>query len=396
MSAEPRPGVPGGHQKVPAWLLAILCFGGTLGMHILVPALPSLKEWFGAHIYELQLSISLYIIGLSLGQLLYGPLSDRYGRRPVLLLGMAIYTAASLAVIFAPDIATFNAVRFIQALGGCAGLVVGRAIARDISQGKDAARLLAVMNLMISLGPAAAPLLGVMFVDRFGWQTIFLFLGALGAANFLITLYLIPETNISRQFHGPRELLANYLGLLRSRVFISMAVGGSCATAALYAFTVNTPFIVVEQLRQDPFLVGICLALTVLGCWTGAILATILLTRFDTEKILLLSSRVAGVAALALLVISGLGLLTIWSMMICAVIYTIGVGIVLPTALALALDVDSRLIGSSAGLYGSIQFLIGALCTSLAGIGSNPAVSSALVLTVTALIAQVCFHIARR
>lgn len=396
MNAEPEHPVGEAHRRVPAWLLAILCFGGTLGMHILVPALPSLKAWFGASIRELQLSISLYIIGLAIGQLFYGPLSDRYGRRPVLLFGMALYTAASLAAMAAPDIAAFNAIRFVQALGGCAGLVVGRAIARDISRGQDAARLLAVMNLMISLGPAAAPLLGVLFVDQFGWQAIFLFLAALGAANLLITWRLIPETNASRAFDGLKLILANYAKLLRSRAFMPMALGGSCATAALYAFTVNTPFIVVEQLLRDPFLVGICLALTVLGSWTGAMLATILLSRFDTERILLVSSRIGAAAALALLVIAALDLLTIWSMMICAFIYTVGVGAVLPTALALALNVDSRLIGSSAGLYGSIQFLIGAISTSLAGIGSNPAVSSALVLTVMALVAQICFHLARR
>lgn len=396
MKAEPGDPTSEEHRKVPAWLLAILCFGGTLGMHILVPALPSLKAWFGANIHESQLSISLYIIGLAIGQLFYGPLSDRYGRRPVLLLGMAIYTAASLAAVAAPTIAAFNTIRFIQALGGCAGLVVGRAIARDISRGKDAAKLLAIMNLMISLGPAAAPLLGVLFVDHYGWQAIFLFLAALGVANLLITWRLIPETNASKTFDGPKELLANYANLLRSRAFMAMAIGGACATAALYALTVNTPFIVVEQLHRDSVLVGICLALTVLGCWTGAMLTTILLVHFDTERILLLSSRVGGVAALALLLISVLGYLNIWSMMVCAFIYTIGVGIVLPTALALALDVDSRLIGSSAGLCGSIQFLIGAICTSLAGIGGNPAVSSASILTIMAFIAQVCFHSARR
>lgn len=114
------------------------------------------------------------------------------------------------------------------------------------------------------------------------------------------------------------------------------------------------------------------------------------------QTVPLLSSRIGGVAALSLLVIAVLGLLTIGSMLICAVVYTISVGIVLPTALALALNVDSRLAGSSAGLYGSIQFLIGAICTSLAGIGSNPAISSALILTLMALIAQICFHLTRR
>ena len=183
-----------GRAIVPLWLLGLFTFSGTLGMHIFVPALPAAARDLHATPAALELTISLYILGLAVGQLVYGPASDRFGRRPALLAGLSIFTIASLAAVFAPDVHTLILARFLQAVGGCSGLVLARAIIRDTSQAHEAARRLALTNLLVTAGPAIAPLIGGAFSDLWGWRTILMGLAALGVANFALAWRILPET----------------------------------------------------------------------------------------------------------------------------------------------------------------------------------------------------------
>jgi DHA1 family bicyclomycin/chloramphenicol resistance-like MFS transporter len=233
---------------VPLWLLGLFTFSGPVGMHIFVPALPSAAVDLHAPTSELQLTVSLYILGLAVGQLLYGPLSDRFGRRPALLTGLVIFTAASLAGLFAPDARALIAVRFLQAFGGCAGLVLARAIIRDTSEGQDAARRLALMNVLVTAGPAIAPIIGGALTAFWGWRTILLALSALGAANLTLAWGVLPETRPEMARVGAKSHMRAYLALLRSRRFLGYAVGGGCATTSLYAFLASAPFIFIDRL----------------------------------------------------------------------------------------------------------------------------------------------------
>ena len=154
------PESPDRPQIAPLWLLALVTFSGTLGMHIFVPALPFAATDLGASIGEMQLTVSLYILGLAVGQLVYGPLSDRFGRRPTLMVGLVLYTLAGLAAAFAPEVDSLIAARLFQALGGCAGMVLGRAIVRDTSTPEASAQRLALLSLIVSVGPGSAPIIG--------------------------------------------------------------------------------------------------------------------------------------------------------------------------------------------------------------------------------------------
>jgi len=173
-------------RAVPLWLLGLLTFSGPVGIHIFVPALPAAAKDLHATPTALELTISLYILGLAVGQLIYGPASDRFGRRPVLLVGLSIFTIASIAGLFAPDTHTLALARFFQAVGGCSGLVLARAIIRDTSQAHEAARRLALTNLLVTAGPAVAPLIGGGLSALWGWRTILIGLSALGGANFVL------------------------------------------------------------------------------------------------------------------------------------------------------------------------------------------------------------------
>jgi DHA1 family bicyclomycin/chloramphenicol resistance-like MFS transporter len=197
ITLRPRP-------SAPLWLLAMLTFTGTLAMHIFVPALPIAAADLGAGFSAMQMTISLYILGLAMGQIIYGPVSDRFGRRPALMAGLAIYVAASVACLMARDANVLIVARLFQALGGSAGLALGRAIVRDTSGETDAARRLALMNLMVTLGPALAPLLGGLLAGDAGWRSIFVLLCALGVVNFALTWRLLPETSAASPQPTPR------------------------------------------------------------------------------------------------------------------------------------------------------------------------------------------------
>src|SRR5277367_2012442 len=237
-------------RAVPLWLLGLLTFSGPVGMHIFVPALPAAAKDLHATPAALELTISLYILGLALGQLIYGPASDRFGRRPALLVGLSIFTIASVAGLFAPDIHTLVLARFFQALGGCSGLVLARAIIRDTSQAHEAARRLALTNLLVTAGPAVAPLIGSGLSAFWGWRTILAGLAALGAANFVLAWRMLPETRPEALFVSASRYARDYVGLLRSRRFLGYAIGGACATTSLYAFIACAPFILSTGCRS--------------------------------------------------------------------------------------------------------------------------------------------------
>jgi MFS transporter, DHA1 family, multidrug resistance protein len=379
----------------PLWLLAMLTFSGTLAMHIFVPALPAAAADLGASTTSLQMTVSVYIFGLAVGQLIYGPLSDRYGRRPTLMAGLIIYIAAGAVAGLAPGIGSLIAARLVQALGGCAGLVLARAIVRDTSAPKDAARRLAMMNLMVTVGPGIAPIVGGAMATALGWRSIFVLLVGLGISNMLFTWRLLPETGKPGQ-QGSASLWRNYLHLLKSPAFLGYAIGGGCATTSMYAFIAAAPFIFVNQLHRPEYEVGVYLATLIFGVWIGSILASRLIQRFALKP-LLIAANLVGVAAVLVYLgavltgTAGVGL-TVATM----VVFTIGVGIASPAALTQAVSVNPLVIGSASGLYGFTQMAVGALCTAAAGFGSNPALAAALVLAVAGIVAQLSFWIATR
>lgn len=383
-------------RPIPIWLLALITFSGTLAMHIFVPALPDAAADLDAAVSEMQMTVSLYIFGLAVGQLVYGPLSDRYGRRPVLMAGLVLYTLAGFAALLAPSAHALIAARLFQALGGCAGLVIARAIVRDTSDPNDTARRLAIMNLMVTVGPGLAPIAGGLLVSITGWRSIFVVLCGLGILNFLLTWRLVPETGGRNADTDMRTLGRNYMRLLGSPSFLGYAIGGGCATTSMYAFIASAPFIFGRDLGRPASETGIYLALLIFGVWLGSMVASRLIGKVPMARLLVGSNLVSVVAAFVFLGAVLSGHLTIWLTVISMVVLTIGVGIASPTALTRAVSVNPTVVGSASGLYGFTQMAVGALCTALAGFGNDPALSAAVVLACAGIIAQLCFWVALR
>src|SRR3984885_1978564 len=382
-------------RAVPLWLLGLLTFSGPVGMHIFVPALPAAAKDLHATPAALELTISLYILGLAVGQLIYGPASDRFGRRPVLLVGLSIFTIASIAGLFAPNTHTLVLARFFQAVGGCSELVLARAIIRDTSQAHEAARRLALTNLLVTAGPAVAPLIGAGLSSLWGWRTILMGLSALGGANFMLAWRILPETRPEALFVSASRYARDYFGLLRSRQFLGYAIGGGCATTSLYAFIACAPFIFVDRLHIPVASVGLYLALLVSGLWLGSLLASQLIARFSLTRFVVAANAISVVAAASFLGLLLIDRATLVGIIATMFVFGVGVGAAAPAALVQAISVNPRVTGTASGLYGSIQMAVGAALVALAGLGANPALASALVLLGAGVVAQASFWVAR-
>lgn len=377
------------------WMLAVFTFSGTLAMHIFVPALSMAGKDLQASNAAMQMTVSLYILGLAGGQLLYGPLSDRYGRRPVLMAGLLLYTVAGLAAALAPGPHTLIAARLFQALGGCAGLVLARAIVRDTSANNAAAKRLALMNMMVMISPALAPLAGSFLAATLGWRSILYALCLLGVANLLLAWRKLPETHVQTRPLSVGILLRDYAGLFRSRQFVGYTLGGGCATTSMYAFVAGAPFIFIDQLHRPEHEVGIYLAILVSGVWLGNAVCGRLLNVIPIERLLMGGNLLSAISIVSLLAIVLTGLATAPLVVALMFIFCVGAGACSPAALTLAMGVNPAVIGSSSGLYGCTQMVIGALCTALAGLASSPLMGAVLVIATACLLSQLALRMAQ-
>lgn len=381
------PSPAGGPTAVrpPLWLLIALCVSGTLAMHIFVPSLPQAARDLHVSSPTIQLTLTLYLVGVALGQLFWGPLSDRTGRRPALLAGIALYAVASFAAAMAPSVEVLIVARIGQALGGCAGLVLGRAVLRDVSSAREAASSIATLNLFMSIGPASAPLVGGLVAAWFGWRWVFVFLGTMGAITLAATYRSLRETHLRRG--EAVGVLRGYLRLLGIGEFRALALGGACSTTSFYAFLSAAPFIFGDRLHRPPIEIGFYFVVPIMGFSIGAILASRLVRRIEPITLIIGASLVATIGAFtfALLVMSGH--LSVIGVLAPVLVFCIGSGIVSPIVLSIAIGVQPGMIGAASGLYGCAQMGYGALCTLMVGqwLG-HPEQGAALVLSGSALL----------
>ncbi|WP_208625338.1 multidrug effflux MFS transporter [Salinicola salarius] len=384
-------------RAVPAlWMLVLITLAGTLAMHIFVPALPIAGEALSADNAQMQLTISLYILGLAIGQLFYGPLSDAVGRRPALMLGMLIYSVAGIVAWQAQSVETLITARFFQAFGGCAGLALGRAMIRDTAAPDRAVQRLAVLNLVVAIGPAMAPLIGNLLTTTLGWRTVLLALCLMGVGNLLFVWRLMPETAKPSGRVDLPNLAHEYRTLIRSPAFIGYAIGGGCVTTAMFAFVASAPFIFVEQLGKPASHVAYYLSLLILSISLGNFITNRTIQRVGLVRLMLSASFLSLAGGLSMLTIVLAGWTSVVTLEASMLLFTFGVGMTGPTALTLAVGVNPRVVGSAAGLYGFAQMGIGALCTGLAGLGDNPAQAAAVVLATAAIIGQIALRSALR
>jgi len=388
---------PFGRSSRPPFLLLVLITAcGTLGMHIIIPALPATADAMGMSIGTAQLTITLYLVGLAAGQLLYGPVSDRFGRRPVLLAGLGLFTAASVATAIAPGPGILIGARVVQSLGGCAGLVLGRAAVRDGATPDKAAGQLALLTLVMSMVPAIAPAIGGYITAWFGWRASFVLLAGIGGVTFLLCLVRLPET-LQQPGRGSRGLMTAYIRLLSSSRFRGYALGGACSTTAFYGFMSASPFIFGRLLHQPPERIGVYYVFLMGGVATGSLLANRLSGWIAAASALRLANAL-GILGASLFALADLtGYLTVLTVVAPVALFMVGAGIASPFALSGSVSVNPQMIGAASGLYGFVQMSYGMLCTLVVGTWHPGSVYPvATVLLGSALIGAAALTVALR
>jgi DHA1 family bicyclomycin/chloramphenicol resistance-like MFS transporter len=327
-----------------------------------LPSLPSLARYFAVGVDDIQLTLSVFLVGLAMAQLAYGPLSDRFGRRPVLLVGLAIYVAASVVCMLSPSVPVLVAARFVQAVGACVGPVLGRAVVRDVYGREGAARALAYMSAAMALAPAIGPILGGFLEDWFGWRVNFLALVLYGSSGLVIAWRILPETNKAPDLQAaqPIRILLGYRGFLNHRSYVGYVLCCAFAYSGIFAFISGSSYVLQEVVGLGPIGFGLCFAGVVIGYIIGTIVAGRLSRRLGIDRLIAVGAGigVAGGALLLALSLAGstrsgfAGALLIVGPML---VFMIGVGLVLPNSIAGAIGPFPRAAGAASALLGFTQ-----------------------------------------
>ncbi len=381
------------HARPAFFLIVVLTVLGPVATHIIIPALPAMAAGLQTTPGTIQQTIMLYLMGLAVGQLVYGPLSDRYGRRPLVLAGLLLFVLACAFASIAASIDALLVARVIQALGACSGMVLGRAILRDVSSGNEVARLMAILITVLAIGPAIAPTIGGYVTSWLGWRAIFVLMGGIGAITLLVSLLTLPETHRNRTvLPGWRPMLDTHLRLLQMPSFRGNAIGGCCITTSLYAFFAASPFIFTEVLQRPVDEIGFYYLFILGSASAGGYFASRLARRFGASPLARAGSWVQITGATALMAVDLFGVADIPTVVGPVMVIAAAAGFAGPMAIASAVSADPKAIGTASGLYGFMQMVFGALCTLAVSLWQTDSVLPvAMVLLLSALAGKVAF-----
>ena len=349
-----------------AILVAISAIG-PLALNIFIPSMPGLQAEFAISYGEAQLTLTLFLIGMALCQLIYGPISDRIGRRPMLLGGLAVFVVASVLAAFAPTIEVLIGARLLQALGGAAGIVLARAMVRDVFERDKAASVISYITMAFVVAPMVAPVLGG-FIDHYaGWRTDFWLLGALGAAVLLASWFRLPETHVTRGAGNAVGLAEAAIRLFAIGRFRSYTVTLSFTSAVFFAFLGGAPHIMVDVLKRTPMEYGIWFVIVSLGYMTGNFLSGRFTQRIGIDRMVLYGCAITLLGGVLCLGSAISGLLSPATLFVPMAFAAFGNGLTIPNGTAGAISVDPRLTGSAAGWSGFAQMACGAAASQLVG-----------------------------
>lgn len=351
-------------------LLGLLTAFGPMATDIYVPSMPSIGRLFGVGTAQVQLTLSSYLVGYALGQVVYGPIADRFGRRPALLLALALFCAASLCCAVATGIETLIAARGLQALGAAGVVLLPRAIVRDLHTGDAAGRELSRIGAIMSIVPVIAPLIGGVVQMTFGWRANFLVVVSVGIAAAAIVWRSLPET-LQRRDAGPVrfvETLRHCRVLLGDRTFVAHAGILGCSYAVVFAWISGSPFVLQNLYGLSPFAFSIAYAVACGGALAGGSIAASLAMRIGLDRTMALGALCLAAGGLAMMACLALGLPPVASLVLCMVICHAGNMLTTPQAVAGALTPFPHCAGTASSLLGLVQQISAALAGTLVGL----------------------------
>jgi MFS transporter, DHA1 family, multidrug resistance protein len=373
-------------------LLGVLIALPALGTDLYVPALPVLAQALGADADAGQLTLTTYFIGLAAGQLLWGPLSDRFGRKPVLLTGLAIMLASSILGYFVSSIAAVALVRLAQGLGMSSGALIGRTIVRDLHSHEQAAKMLASMTIVFSVVPMAAPVAGALLAGAAGWPSVFAAMAAVACLLLVFVRTLRESAPPERRSVRPGAIARTFVAILGDRRFLAPFALVFCAHVGILAWVSNSAFTLVRGLGVGTFAYGLMFALVMLGQITGAWASSRLVLRLGIGRLLRLGAALMLASGLAAAALAWAGAGHWLAVTLPFTVLLFGTALIVPNATAAALTPFPASAGAASSIIGALGFTVGALISTVLGAAfdgsARPMASAAALAGIGAFLAE--------
>ena len=352
--------------------LGVLIAIGPFSVDAYLPGFPAIAEDLMTDIEHVALSLTSYFIGISIGQLFYGPILDRYGRKKPLLIGLAIYVLACAGCVFAPSVQSLILLRFLSAIGACAGIVASRAVVRDLFSSNEMAKVFSLMLLVMGLAPMIAPVLGGIIVSTVGWRGIFVMLVIIGSIISLIVIKFLPETKKADHtvsFH-PLKITAGYFSLFRNKTFLIFAIASGTASAALFAYVSASPFVFIKLFGITESQFGWIYGFNALVLISASQFNRMWLEKKTSRQITFITVSLQFLVSLLLILSLALDMYFIVSMaFIC--IYLFWLGYLNPNTNALAMEPFLKNAGVASAMLGSVQMIFGAAASAMVSFFHN-------------------------
>ncbi|HEY5305134.1 MAG TPA: multidrug effflux MFS transporter [Pseudolabrys sp.] len=383
-------------------LLAALSAVGPLTTDMYLPSLPDIAQRLSASTTQVQFTISSYLIGFALGQIFYGPLSDRHGRKPVLLAALGIYCVASLACALATSIEMLIVARALQAIGGCGGIVLARAVVRDLFSGNRASREMSLISAVMALAPVFAPIFGGVVQTAFGWRGVFFTLVVAAIGGIAAVWLLLPETLKERAAEriSLGSIMASYRIVARNPVYLAYLGMASTVYAGLFAWISGASFVLQGLYGLTPFHFGLVFALGSSGFLLGSYIAARIVRKVGLDGVIGVGAGAVTLGGLGMLVSVAIGFTSSLSIVLPMSIYLAGLGMVLPQSIAGAMTPFPERAGAASSLFGFVQQSVAAVCGAgvgwLTGNNAWPMAGAIALMGITTLSIWMATHSLRR
>ena len=380
-------------------ILGSLTALGPFSIDMYLPGFSGIAKDLHTTVAKVSMSLSSYFIGISAGQLLYGPLLDRFGRKKPLFVGLMVYILASLGCIYVNNIDTFIFLRFIQAIGSCAATVASVAMVRDLFPVKDIPKVFSLLMLVLGLSPMLAPTIGGYVTEDFGWHIVFLILMCMGIAILIASQVGLPnsykpDTSISLK---PKPIISNFMKVLKEPQFYTYAFTGSIAFSGLFTYVAASPIVFMDIYHVDAKTYGWIFAFMSVSFIGSSQLNSLLLKKFSSEQMILAALISQSVISIIFLVLSVNNLLGLYETIAMLFLFLGCLGISNPNTAGLTMAPFAKNAGSASALMGAIQLGLGALASFAVGVFVKDSVAPmVLIMTVTTLIALVVLKIGKR
>jgi len=379
--------------------LGVLSAMGAFSIDMYLPGFPDIAKDLHTTIAHITLSITSFFIGISIGQMIYGPLLDKFGRKKPLYIGLAVYLVASLACAYAPTADALIGLRFLQALGSCTGMVASRALVRDIFPVNENAKIFSLLMLVLAISPIIAPTLGGYMTAIFGWQSIFYILAGIAGITLILVYFKLPqgrppEPSLSLR---PRPIINGFWEVAKVLQFYTYAFAGAIASSGLYAYIAGSPFVFMDLYHVSEKEYGWIFAFVAMGLIGASQANTILLRKYSSEQIIRVTLFCQCLAGISLVLGTWFHLLGLFSTIFLIWVFLSTQGFAFPNSSALCLAPFSKNAGTASALMGAIQLGFGAVSTALVSVlNDGTPMPMAAVMCVCAVSSFVVLMVGRR